>query len=213
MPAITADYPGLVWEFGGEQEQQQESFGDIGTAFLLALAAIYALLAIPFRSYIQPMIIMAAIPFGMIGALIGHLLLGISLGIVSMFGIIALSGVVINGALVLIDFMNENLASGMKREDAIIDAAKSRFRPIILTAITTFLGVAPITFETNLQAQFLIPMSASLGFGILFGTAMQQLLIPALAIIQMRAVDRVNGWFGRDGGAGDADSGAEPATA
>ncbi|WP_246021674.1 efflux RND transporter permease subunit [Alteraurantiacibacter aquimixticola] len=211
MPAIQADYPALVYEFGGEQEQQQESFGDIGTAFLLALAAIYALLAIPFRSYIQPMIIMAAIPFGMIGALMGHLLLGISIGIVSMFGIIALSGVVINGALVLIDFMNENLANGMAREDAIIDAAKSRFRPIILTAITTFLGVAPITFETNLQAQFLIPMSASLGFGILFGTAMQQLLIPSLAILQMRAVDRIKGWLGRDSGEAEPAETALPA--
>lgn len=209
MPAITADYPGLNYAFGGEQEQQEESFGDIGSAFLLALAAIYALLAIPFRSYVQPLIIMAAIPFGMIGALIGHLLLGISLGIVSMFGIIALSGVVINGALVLIDFMNENLAKGMAREEAIIDAAKSRFRPIILTAITTFLGVAPITFETNLQAQFLIPMSASLGFGILFGTAMQQLLIPALAIIQMRGVDAVQAWWGRDKAGKAAISGGE----
>ncbi|WP_240624694.1 efflux RND transporter permease subunit [Aurantiacibacter odishensis] len=211
MPEITADYPGLQFEFGGEQEQQQESFGDIGGAFLLALAGIYALLAIPFRSYVQPIIIMAAIPFGMIGALIGHLLLGISLGIVSLFGIIALSGVVINGALVLIDFMNENLESGMDREDAIIDAAKSRFRPIILTAITTFLGVAPITFETNLQAQFLIPMSASLGFGILFGTVMQQLLVPALAMLQMRAVDRIKGWFTSD--ARDEGSEPEPRTA
>ncbi len=197
LPAIAADYPELQFEFGGEQEQQQESFGDIGGAFLLALAGIYALLAIPFRSYVQPFVIMAAIPFGAIGALIGHLLLGISLGIVSMFGIIALSGVVINGGLVLIDFMNENLENGMERKAAIIDAAKSRFRPIILTAITTFLGVAPITFETNLQAQFLIPMSASLGFGILFGTLMQQLLVPALAILQMRAVDRFKRWFGR----------------
>lgn len=198
LPAITADYPGLQFEFGGEQEQQEESFGDIGSAFLLALAGIYALLAIPFKSYVQPLIIMAAIPFGMIGALIGHLLLGISLGLISLFGIIALSGVVINGGLVLIDFMNENLESGMDRKDAIIDAAKSRFRPIILTAITTFLGVAPITFETDLQAQFLIPMSSSLGFGILFGTVMQQLLVPALAILQMRAVDRVKGWFASD---------------
>jgi multidrug efflux pump subunit AcrB len=142
------------------------------------------------------MIIMTAIPFGMIGALIGHLVLGIPLGIVSMFGVIALSGVVVNGGLVMIDFMNENLTNGMEREQAIIHAAKSRFRPIVLTAITTFLGVAPITFETNLQAQFLIPMSASLGFGILFATAMQQLLIPALAIIQMRAVDRIKSWLG-----------------
>ena len=198
IPEINADYPGAQFTFGGEQEEQQDSFGNLGTNFMLALLGIYALLAIPFKSYIQPMIIMAAIPFGMIGALIGHLLLGIPLGILSMFGIIALSGVIINGALVMIDFMNENLANGMPREEAIIHAAKSRFRPIVLTAVTTFLGVAPITFETDLQAQFLIPMSASLGFGILFGTALQQLLIPALAMIQMRAVDRVNGWLGRE---------------
>ncbi|MEL1249664.1 efflux RND transporter permease subunit [Aurantiacibacter gilvus] len=210
LPAIAADYPGLQFEFGGEQEQQEESFGDIGGAFLLALAGIYALLAIPFRSYVQPFIIMAAIPFGMIGALIGHLLLGIPLGIVSLFGVIALSGVVINGGLVMIDFMNENLESGMSRKEAIIDAAKSRFRPIILTAITTFLGVAPITFETDLQAQFLIPMSASLGFGILFGTLMQQLLVPALAILQMRAVDRFKRWFGQ-GGAGEQPEAPLPA--
>ena len=205
MPAIAADYPGLEYEFGGEQEEQQESFSSLGIAFLLALVAIYALLAIPFRSYVQPLIIMAAIPFGMIGALFGHLLLGISLGILSLFGIIALSGVIINGSLVLIDFMNENLANGMKREDAIIDAAKSRFRPIALTAITTFLGVAPITFETSLQAQFLIPMSASLGFGVLFGTALLQLIVPALAILQMRAVDRFRRMTGRDNVQSDAE--------
>ena len=197
MPQLTADYPSLQYDFGGEQEEQEESFGDLGSAFMLALVAIYALLAVPFRSYVQPLIIMAAIPFGMIGALIGHLLLGIPLGILSMFGIIALSGVIINGALVLIDFLNENLAAGMEPGEAVIDAAKSRFRPIMLTAITTFLGVAPITFETSLQAQFLIPMSASLGFGVLFGTALLILLIPALAIIQMRAVARVERWRGK----------------
>lgn len=216
LPVIAADYPGLHFEFGGEQEQQQESFGDIGGAFMLALAGIYALLAIPFRSYVQPFIIMAAIPFGMIGALIGHLLLGISLGIVSLFGIIALSGVVVNGGLVMIDFMNENLANGMDRKEAIVNAAKSRFRPIILTAITTFLGVAPITFETNLQAQFLIPMSASLGFGILFGTVMQQLLVPALAILQMRAVDRIKRWFafaGNGSAQQNAGEGSDPVAA
>lgn len=197
MPQLIADYPALQYDFGGEQEEQQESFGDLGSAFLLALVAIYALLAVPFRSYIQPLIIMAAIPFGMIGALIGHLLLGIPLGILSMFGIIALSGVIINGALVLIDFLNENLANGMEPGEAVIDAAKSRFRPIMLTAITTFLGVAPITFETSLQAQFLIPMSASLGFGVLFGTVLLILLIPALAMIQMRAVARIERWRGK----------------
>ena len=210
IPELQADYRGLQADFGGEQEEQQDSFGALGSAFLLALVAIYAMLAIPFRSYVQPMIIMAAIPFGMIGALIGHLLLGIPLGILSMFGIIALSGVVINGSLVLIDFMNENLEAGMERKDAVVEAAKSRFRPIVLTALTTFLGVAPITFETSIQAQFLIPMSVSLGFGVLFGTILLQLMIPALAMLQMRAGDRIGRWLGRnDDNAGQG----KPATA
>ncbi len=198
LPRLKSDFPELEAEFGGEQEQQAETFGSLGSAFLLALVIIYALLAIPFRSYVQPLVIMAAIPFGIIGALIGHLLLGISVGVLSMFGIIALSGVVINGSLVLIDFFNENLANGMDREEAIVDAAKTRFRPIILTGVTTFLGVAPITFETSLQAQFLIPMSASLGFGVLFGTVLLQLMIPALVMLQMRAGDRINRWFGKE---------------
>lgn len=195
MPELIADYPALEYSLGGEQEEQQESFGDLGTAFLIALLAIYALLAIPFRSYFQPLIIMAAIPFGMIGALFGHLILGIPLGVLSIFGLIALSGVVINGALVMIDFLNENLAAGMKREDAVVEATKSRFRPIVLTAATTFLGVAPITFETSLQAQFLIPMSASLGFGVLLGTGLLLLIVPALAMLQMRAGDRIQRWW------------------
>jgi len=148
------------------------------------LLMIYALLAIPFRSYMQPLIIMAVIPFGIIGALIGHLLLGLPLGVLSMFGMIALSGVIVNGSLILIDFINENLRNGMSIEDAILTGAKSRFRPIMLTSLTTFLGVAPITFETSLQAQFLIPMSASLGFGVLFGAIILQLLIPALTMLE-----------------------------
>ncbi len=195
MPTFLADYPGMRYDFGGQQEEQAEIFGEIGVAFLLALLVIYTLLAIPFKSYTQPLVIMAAIPFGLVGALIGHLLLGISLGILSVLGIIALSGVIINGSLVLIDFYNENLAMDMPPEDAIIHAAKSRFRPIMLTAITTFLGVAPITFETDLQAQFLIPMSASLGFGVLVGTALLMLVIPALAIthtrIKLAIIDRL----------------------
>ncbi|QJB70443.1 efflux RND transporter permease subunit [Parasphingorhabdus halotolerans] len=191
MPELQADYPQLLYSFGGEQQEQQESFGDLGLAFLAALIAIYALLAIPFRSYIQPLIIMAVIPFGIIGALIGHLVLGLPLGVLSMFGIIALSGVIVNGSLILIDFINENLSNGMPIEDAILDGAKSRFRPIMLTSLTTFLGVAPITFETSLQAQFLIPMSASLGFGVLFGAIILQLLIPALVLLEYRGKRRI----------------------
>ncbi|MEO0644150.1 MAG: efflux RND transporter permease subunit [Pseudomonadota bacterium] len=186
MPDIRADYPTLQYSFGGEEEERLESFADLGTAFGIALIVIYALLAIPFKSYTQPFVIMAAIPFGMVGALFAHLLLGLSLGILSMFGFVALAGVIINGSLVMIDFFNENMAIGMDEDEAIIDAAKSRFRPIMLTATTTFLGVAPITFETSRQAQFLIPMAASLGFGVLIGTVLLMVVIPALAVVHVR---------------------------
>ena len=197
MPAITADYPNLLYKFGGEAEEQQESFADMGSAFLLALVVIYCLLAIPFKSYTQPIIIMAAIPFGLIGALFAHVLLGISLGILSLFGVVALAGVIINGSLVLVDFYNENRAAGASPEDAVIDAAKSRFRPIMLTALTTFLGVAPITFETSLQAQFLIPMSASLGFGVLIGTSLLMLVIPSLVVMHARSKGWIRALVGR----------------
>ncbi|WP_430415365.1 efflux RND transporter permease subunit [Parasphingorhabdus sp.] len=197
MPKLKADYPQLLYTLGGEQEEQAESFGDLGRAFVFALLAIYVLLAIPFRSYVQPLIIMAVIPFGIIGALIGHLLLGLQLVVLSIFGIIALSGVIVNGSLVMIDFINENLEQGMSIEQAIIDGAKSRFRPIMLTSLTTFLGVAPITFETSLQAQFLVPMAASLGFGVLFGAIILQLLIPALALLEHRARVRVKNMLER----------------
>jgi multidrug efflux pump subunit AcrB len=190
MPQLQADYPHLLYTFGGEQQEQEESFGDLGLAFVAALLMIYALLAIPFRSYLQPLIIMAVIPFGIIGALLGHLILGLPLGVLSIFGIIALSGVIVNGSLILIDFINENLRDGMAIEEAILSGAKSRFRPIMLTSLTTFLGVAPITFETSVQAQFLIPMSASLGFGVLFGAIILQLLIPALTILEYRSKRR-----------------------
>ncbi|MEO1047380.1 MAG: efflux RND transporter permease subunit [Pseudomonadota bacterium] len=187
LPPIIADYPTLQYKFGGEQEEQIEAFSGLGAAFGIALIVIYALLAIPFRSYTQPLVIMSAIPFGMVGGLVAHLLLGLELGILSLFGFVSLAGVIINGSLVMIDFFNENMSIGMDEEEAIIDAAKSRFRPIMLTAFTTFLGVAPITFETSRQAQFLIPMAASLGFGVLIGTALLMLVIPSLAIVHVRS--------------------------
>ncbi|MEM1117746.1 MAG: efflux RND transporter permease subunit [Bacteroidota bacterium] len=184
LPAVRERYPQLETAFGGEQEEQAESGQALGRGFLLALLVIYALLAIPFRSYIQPLVIMSAIPFGIIGALAGHLLLDLSVGLLSVFGIIGLSGVVVNDSLVMIDFINERRLSGMGMREAIVDGAKSRFRPILLTSITTFLGVAPLVLETSLQAQFLIPMAAALGFGILFATGILMLLVPALAMIQ-----------------------------
>jgi multidrug efflux pump subunit AcrB len=198
LPALQANHSQLLYTFGGEQAEQQESFGDLGIAFLAAILMIYILLAVPFKSYVQPLIIIAVIPFGIVGALLGHLILGLSVGILSMFGIIGLSGVIVNGSLILIDFINERLREGDDIRTAIITSAKSRFRPIALTSVTTFLGVAPITFETSLQAQFLIPMSASLGFGVLFGTVILMLLIPALAMLQYRANERIKRRFSKN---------------
>ena len=189
LPDLANSNPGLRYAFGGEQQEQVESFGALGGGFALALLAIYALLAIPFGSYTKPLIIMAAIPFGIIGAVLGHMLLGLQMSIMSMFGIIGLSGVIVNDSLVMIDFINERLQRGMPGREAIIAGAKARFRPIFLTSLTTFLGVAPLVFETSLQAQFLIPMAASLGFGIVFGTAVLMMIVPALAMVQYRTME------------------------
>ena len=184
IPPIAAEDTRLRVNFGGAQQEQQESFSSIGRGFVLALLVIYALLAIPFGSYIQPLIIMAAIPFGIVGALLAHLAMGLSLGLLSIFGILGLSGVVVNDSLVMLDFINAERRNGMNARDAIISGAKTRFRPIMLTSLTTFLGVAPLVFERSLQAQFLIPMAASLAFGIVFVTAILMLLVPALAMVQ-----------------------------
>ena len=194
LPPIAAEDARLRVHFGGAQQEQQESFSSIGRGFVLALLVIYALLAIPFGSYVQPLIIMAAIPFGIVGALWAHLAMGLSLGLLSIFGILGLSGVVVNDSLVMIDFINEERRSGMNARDAIISGAKARFRPIMLTSLTTFLGVAPLVFERSLQAQFLIPMAASLAFGILFATAILMLLVPAMAMVQANVEA---GWVGR----------------
>ena len=185
LPDLRAADTRLTYQFGGEQQQQAESFGAIGRGFILALIVIYGLLAIPFNSYVQPLIIMITIPFGIVGALLGHLLLDLPVGLLSLFGIIGLSGVVVNDALVMIDFINERRRDGMDPSEAIVDGAKTRFRPIILTSMTTFLGVAPLVFEQSVQAQFLVPMAASLAFGIVFATVILMMVVPALAALQL----------------------------
>ena len=185
LPDLRAADARLTYQFGGEQQQQAESFGAIGRGFILALIVIYGLLAIPFNSYVQPLIIMITIPFGIVGALLGHLLLDLPVGLLSLFGIIGLSGVVVNDALVMIDFINERRRDGMDPSEAIVDGAKTRFRPIILTSMTTFLGVAPLVFEQSVQAQFLVPMAASLAFGIVFATVILMMVVPALAALQL----------------------------
>jgi multidrug efflux pump subunit AcrB len=150
---------------------------------MFAMLVIYAMLAIPFNSFIQPLIIMLVIPFGIVGAVIGHLIMGYSLSLMSMFGVVALSGVVINDSLVLIDFANRKRLQGLDRHDAIHVSGINRFRPILLTTLTTFGGLTPMIFETSRQARFLIPMAVSLGFGILFATLITLLLVPCLYLI------------------------------
>jgi multidrug efflux pump subunit AcrB len=151
--------------------------------FLIALFGIYALLAIPFRSFTQPFVVMFAIPFGMIGAVCGHLIMGHNLSLLSMFGIVGLAGVVVNDSLVLIDATNRIRGQGNSAHDAITAAAALRFRAIILTSLTTFAGLTPMLLERSLQAQFLIPMAISLGFGVLFGTGITLLLVPSFYMI------------------------------
>ena len=144
---------------------------------------IYALLAIPFRSYIQPAIIMTSIPFGIVGAVIGHILMGYTLSIMSFFGIVALTGVVVNDSLVLIDFTNRERKKGLIPMEALRSAGIRRFRPIMLTSLTTFGALVPMIFETSRQARYLIPMALSLGFGVLFATVIALLLVPALYLV------------------------------
>ena len=192
LPQVLADFPGVRSRLSGASQQQVEIQRDLVRGGLLALFLIYALMAIPLKSYTQPLIIMSVIPFGVIGAMIGHLVLNIPVSMTSYFGIIALSGVVVNDSLILVDFVNRDREAGVPLFQAVRNAAKSRFRAILLTSLTTFLGLAPITiFETSLQAQLVIPMAASLAFGILFATIITLFLIPALYLI----LDDFGNWW------------------
>ena len=184
MPAAQERYPALRYGFGGEQREQTRALGGMIRGFILALFVMYTLLAIPFGSYIEPLIIMAAVPFGFIGAVFSHLFMGIDLGMLSMFGLVGLSGVVVNDSLVLLDFVKSEHREGKPMNEAILSAARIRFRPIILTTMTTFLGVFPMIIERSVQAQFLVPMAVSLGLGILFATFVIIVLVPALTMLQ-----------------------------
>ena len=179
-------YPGLTFTFGGEQQQQLESIDALYRGFAVALIMIFALLAIPLRSYTKPFIIMAVVPFGFIGVILGHWILGVALSAVSFMGIFGLSGVMVNDSLVMIDFIDQKLREGVPPRAAIVEGAKGRFRPIMLTSLTTFLGFTPLILERAIQAQFLIPFAASLGCGILFITAILMMVVPALCTLHLR---------------------------
>lgn len=183
VPQLEKQYQDLSLYFAGEAEQQAETQSSMQSVFILALLSIFALLAIPLKSYIQPLIIMTAIPFGIVGAIIGHWSNGLMLSLLSLNGILALSGVVVNDSLLLVTRFNTLRQEGMTVDQAVIEACTSRLRAVLLTSVTTFVGLYPILGETSIQAQFLIPAAASLGYGILFATAITLLLIPALLLI------------------------------
>ena len=193
LPMLSERHPGVSFSLSGERAEQDDTFASLGRGFMLALLGIFALLAIPLNSYIQPLVIMSAIPFGIVGALIGHAIIGVPVGLFSLFGIIGLTGVVVNDTLVFMDFVNAEKARGLVLEDALLNAARQRFRPIFLTSLTTFLGISPLIFERSIQAQFLAPTAVSLGFGILFATLLIMVVVPALAVTE----DRIVRWFKR----------------
>ena len=183
MPGLVQKYQGVEYGLQGSSEEEQILLKRIAIFFGLALFLIYGLLAVPLHSYTQPMIIMSVIPFGFVGAIFGHILFGKTLSMMSIFGLVALSGVIINDGLILVDFVNKARIEGHTLFNAILQAGQQRFRAILLTTLTTFFGLLPIMFETSLQAQFVIPMALSLAFGIMFGTIITLFLVPSLYLI------------------------------
>ena len=179
LPQLMEEFPELAYTWEGERREQQDTIMGILEGYPLALVIIYALLAIPFRSYLQPLIVMSAIPFGLVGAVWGHIIMQLDLTILSMFGIVALSGVVVNDNLVLVVYINRQRELGLSLLEAVKKAGMARFRPILLTSLTTFVGLVPLILEKSVQAQFLIPMAISLAFGVMFATAISLILVPA----------------------------------
>ena len=183
VPQLLEKYPSIEFRLSGGTQEQSEYYGKLAVGFLASLFMIYGLLAVPLRSYIQPIVIMSVIPFGFIGAVIGHVIFDMAVNILSLFGIIALAGVVVNDSLILVEFANRGKAENLSAEEAILSAGKKRFRAILLTTLTTFVGLFPLLFETSVQAQFVIPMALSLSFGILFASTITLVLIPCLYLV------------------------------
>jgi len=197
LPEILADYPGMTVSLEGQQREQRRTAAGLIRWYPVALFLIYALLAVPLRSYFQPLLIMSVIPFGLVGAILGHLLMGRNLSMMSVVGIIALSGVVVNSSLVLVHYVNSRRAEGETLGDAVVEAAITRFRPIVLTAATTFVGLVPLMTERSTQAQFLIPMAISISFGVLFATLVTLFVVPSgyLILEDLRVLPtRVAAW-------------------
>ena len=180
IPQLLARYSGVKFGLGGASEEEQTLMNRMILGFVASLFLIYGLLAVPLKSYVQPLVIMAVIPFGFIGAVVGHVIFDVSISMLSIFGLIALAGVVVNDSLILVEFVNRGRADELSIDEALAGAGRQRFRAILLTTMTTFVGLLPMLFETSLQAQFVIPMALSLSFGIVFATTITLILIPCL---------------------------------
>jgi multidrug efflux pump subunit AcrB len=188
---IGARFPGVSVSFEGAKKETMESVGSLQFLFPIALLAIYSLIAVLFRSYSQPLVVMAAIPYAFVGAVIGHLIMGYPFTILSMIGGVALAGIVVNDSLILVDFINRRRREGMRTLEAIVDGGKARLRPILLTSITTIFGIGPIMLEKSFQAQFLIPMAVSIVFGLALATVLTLVLLPTLYL----AFEDLRGFF------------------
>ena len=185
LPQLQEEFPSVMTELGGDIEEQQSQQSEQLLFFLAAMIMVYILLAVPLKSYGQPLIIMSVIPFSFTGAIWGHFWLGLDLSMMSTFGLIAAAGVVINDSLVMTDFVNQRRAQGYSVKEAVTEAGSARFRAITLTSITTFAGVLPIMFESSLQAAFVVPMAAALGFAVLYATLVTLILVPCLYLIML----------------------------
>ena len=191
---LLVKYPSVTYTLEGEQARQAETFGSLGTGIVIVLFAIYCMLALPLKSYVQPLLVMSVIPFGFIGAVLGHWIMGVTMTILSVLGLMALTGVVINDSLVLVDFINQRHRNAGEPIDAAVKrAGVVRFRPVMLTSLTTFIGLAPLLTDQSSSAQFMVPMAISLGFGILFATLITLILVPANMLI----AEDVRGYFRR----------------
>lgn len=195
LPDLMVRYPGLKYDLEGQEKRTRESLDSLKKGFALAMMGVFLLLASQFRSYIQPVIIMMAIPFGLIGAIGGHLVMGLPFTMISIFGIVALSGIVVNDSLILIDFINRADRSGIEIQKAVVASGIARFRPVLLTTLTTIAGLFPLLLERSFQAQFLIPMAVSISFGLLVATLLTLLYVPALYLIIRDIVNATTGRF------------------
>jgi multidrug efflux pump subunit AcrB len=193
LPDLEREFPGLDLRLDGEMQEEVDFLRSMLTYMGLAMLIVYALMAIPFRSYWQPLLVLTAVPFGVMGAIFGHAMFNWQISMFSLLGVIAAAGVVVNDNLVLIDRINQVRARGEVLRDALLEGARDRFRPIILTSLTTFVGLLPIMSETSVQAQFLIPMVISLAFGVLFATGVTLLLVPCLYLLGDQVAARLRG--------------------